>query len=147
MKCPKCNSEDIYLCSAAHAGGKTTTQHSGTSSGYVGSNYTTMHHESTSESLTDFAKKAAPPVGQLGSAIGFLVVMLIANYIGRTEFHHIPAWVSLMLLALLAYSAWSLFKAVKDVPAEKEAKALWEKSWICKRCSAIFVPEQVGPEA
>jgi hypothetical protein len=147
MQCPKCDTQDCFLCSIAHAQGKTTTKTSGSTSGtYYGANGNAGvmggTHRSTSTSLTEFGKKAAPPDNPLGPAIGGLALAIFANFALHGIWPHVSAVASLIFLGLLGLAVWWLYTAIRDQPRFREDKARWQKSWICARCGEIFLPAE-----
>jgi hypothetical protein len=147
MNCPKCESDDVYLCSAAYEQGstRTTTTSRGTAStlGYsqgtgVGTAQTNISTTSSSVSRTAFAEKAAPPKSYLGKmilwAVGSLLAVLVLTPSVWSGLKH-WAWIS------LAGSIVGTFFSFKNRPAYREALARWQKSWICTRCGNKFMPE------
>lgn len=146
MICPKCQSDDVYLCQVAHDHGKTTTKTTGRSTGYgnsashgdgaaYGSQHMEFEHTATSTSLTGFAKQAAPPESTFGTAIGCFVVSLAVLFFAS-------GWVRLVFLVLTALCAWWVFGAFRARPEFKAATERWKKSWICARCGQIFLPDE-----
>ncbi|MGN6424599.1 MAG: hypothetical protein ACTHLA_14960 [Asticcacaulis sp.] len=147
MQCPKCDTQDCFLCSIAHAQGKTTTKTTGSTSGaYYGTNgnagMISGSHTSTSTSLTAFGKKAAPPENPLGPAISFVALAIVSNMIVHGIWPHLNGLVTLIFLGGIGLSLWGLYAAIRDQPRFRNEKARWEQSWICARCGEIFLPPE-----
>lgn len=151
MQCPKCESNDVLLCSVAYEQGKSVTESKGTSEGGDGSGRFTADHESTHTTLTEFAKRAAAPELTTNalwySLIGAVVAFFIVPSVWADLTHHgSPLWLHLLLLALIVVAIYRLATGYKKRSAEDGARrAAWERSWICKRCGAIFDPSGAGP--
>jgi hypothetical protein len=149
MQCPKCESDDVLLCSVAHDQGKTTHQIKGTSNGAVGGQRTTGDHSSTGTSITEFARRAAPPQPAFDRAI-LNVIAAVAAFIilpsALKDLTHSHAnWAYYPLLACIAFTIYRLTVAAKDKPLDRARREEWERSWICKRCGTIFDPENQVP--
>ena len=151
MQCPKCESDDVLLCSVAYEQGKSVTESKGTSEGGDGSGRFTADHESTHTTLTEFAKRAAAPELTTNSLwyslIGAVVAYFVVPEFWRTS-GHVPQWVHLLLLAFIAVAIYRLATGYKKRRSEDDVRrAAWERSWICKRCGTIFDPSKAPPGA
>jgi hypothetical protein len=151
MKCPKCESDDVLLCSVAVAQGTTTTQTKGHSEGGAdGIGRVTSEYSGTQTTLTEFAKRAAAPTPRLNGAIGMVAFAIIAYVVvpaaWRDLAHHTPpGWLNLVLLAAIAWSIYNLVNIYRHRSEDEALHAAWERSWICKRCGTIFDPSEQAP--
>ena len=120
-----------------------------TSGAYYGTNgdagMISGSHNSTSTSLTEFGKKAAPPENPLGPAISFVALAIVSNMIVHGIWPHLNGIVTLIFLGGIGLSLWGLYLAIRDQPRFREDKARWQKSWICARCGEIFLPAERTP--
>jgi hypothetical protein len=153
MQCPKCQSQDVSLCSVVHAQGtvKTTThtQGMGSSTGHIANlGMTTMQTQSsqtqTSQSKTAFAERAAPPTPPILYPIGALALLLFLR-VGLPLVSTIHP-LGLGWLALVVVAAW-LFMEFKKLPQRSLERREWEKSWICGRCGMKFIPKEESSAA
>jgi len=150
MQCPKCESEDVLLCSVAVAQGTSVTKREGTTEGGLdGGGRFTADHESTETVQTEFAKRAAASELTTNSLwyslIGAIVAYFVVPEFWRTS-GHMPQWVHLLLLAAIAIAIYRLVTGYKKRRSEDDRRrAVWARSWICKRCGTIFDPSEKAP--
>ncbi len=91
MQCPKCQSQNVLLCSVAHEQGTVTTTTKGTASG-TGSGYAmgasnafssamNTSVNTTSTSRTAFAERCAPPTSTVWWAILATLAMAVIDIV------------------------------------------------------------------
>jgi hypothetical protein len=165
MQCPKCQSQDVYLCSTAYAQGTMTTETDGDYSGigmnaggatqYLGSG----SHSSTHQ--TAFARDASPPESKHGKAIGIVIGAFLWNIVCAllawgTEPPYLKhssgffyawwnyewVWLRWLNIVLLIAAIWWLRSVNQRMPEYNAALERWRKTWICKRCGTKFVPDE-----
>jgi hypothetical protein len=150
MQCPKCESDDVLSCSVAYEQGKSVIKTKGKSEGGDGGGRFTADHESTHTVLTEFAKRAAAPESTTNSLWYSLFAAVAAYFIVPSVWHdftgHRPQWLNLLLLAGIAITIYRLVTGYKKRRSEDDGqRAVWERSWICKRCGTIFDPSEEAP--
>ena len=151
MQCPKCESEDVLLCSIALAQGTSVIKSKGSSEGGMdGGGRLTANHESTATVLTEFARRAAAPASTTDSLWYSLIAAVVAWIVVPSAWGdmtgHSPQWLYLLLLAGIAIAIYRLVTGYKKRRSEDEGqRAVWERSWICKRCGTIFEPSEEAP--
>jgi hypothetical protein len=151
MQCPKCESDDVLLCSTAYEQGKSVVKRKGKIEGGMdGGGRITADHESTETVLTEFAKRAAAPELTTNSLWYSLIGAVVAFFVVPSVWHdftgHNPQWLYFLLLAAIAVAIYRLVTVYKKRRSENDAqKAAWERSWICKRCGTIFDPSEKVP--
>jgi predicted lipid-binding transport protein (Tim44 family) len=120
----------------------TTTQGTGTAQS-IGSStqggFGVAHHNiqtsSTSTTRTPFAQRAAPPNNWIAAPL--VLLLMLGGIYGILLMGTLPPqnW----LLLLMTLPAYWLYRLIRS-PKYREARAQWEKSWICAACGNIFVP-------
>ena len=153
MQCPQCQSDDVYLCSVAHAQGtsKTTTTTRTQGQGFApsggGASYGAATHTSSSTSMTAFAAQAAPPSSSIPRALAAVVLFFLLTWGLPKMFspsHPEPGGLKfLMTLALLGSIAWVAL-GVRNLPKLRRERETWRRTWICARCGHTFVPTGDG---
>jgi hypothetical protein len=100
-------------------------------------NYQEGSYTGTAVSQTAFAKRAAPPASGIEN---YLWAILIFG--GITIFAVKFSGMFLILLAGIptAVVILLLVRAIIRLPQLSRDKALWEKTWICRRCGDKFLP-------
>ena len=144
MQCPKCQSQDVSLCSVAHEQGTTTTHTSGSAdfggSAMHGGVALKQNINTTSESQTAFAERCAPPTSSLGTALGFCIALMALLFIAP-QFGTGQTVMRIMQGLFGLCAVWSVL-AFLNLPKHRAALARWRKTWICGRCGTFFVPEE-----
>lgn len=144
MQCPKCESQEVYLCSLANEQGTTKSTTSGSISGGGSGGLEEYTVESETTSQTFLAKQAAPPSNAFATARGTLILLIIA-YIVITVVGKLAGIQSLglfgpVMFVLIAGAAISMFIGYGKLAEYHEALTRWKKSWICGSCGTIFIP-------
>jgi hypothetical protein len=148
MKCPQCDSEDVYLCSVAYAQGTSkttsTTRTQGQSYGGGQVAFANASHKTTSSSQTAFAAQAAPPSSKLKPALAAVALSLLVSW-GLSHLtspmHPEPGLLKVIMVAAVLGSIWWVVTAFRHLPQHRLDKERWSRSWICARCGHKFVPE------
>jgi hypothetical protein len=139
MKCsnPKCESEDVVRCEIAYEQG---THRSKSSGSYMSDDGTATSgtHESETVTRTPFAERAAPPVSGISHGIGAVLSLLFILLI-MSAFTPPDALVAVMWLAIAGAIVYTIWR-IKQWPDHRRKKAVWDASWICRRCGTIFQP-------
>ncbi len=143
MHCPKCQSDQTCLCSAAYAA-------RGAAAGAA-----------TALERADLAHDAAPPCSgaraaltPLCLALGLNVVALIGTWAVQAAGQGVgllaawrdyePASLRWVLLAALVAALGYLAVACRRLPADRAARARWAQLWVCRGCGAKFLPGRAG---
>lgn len=138
MECPKCKSSDVVSCQIAYEQGTSKTAMSGdASSTGSGGNYQEGNYTGTAVTQTGFAKRAAPPASGIVDLLWGLMIFGGIT-IAAVKF----SGIGLILLAGIptAIVTLLLVRKIVRLPQLSRDRALWEKTWICKRCGDKFLP-------
>lgn len=102
--------------------------------------------KSTAKSVTDFARRAAPPTNWFGvwSMQAFIsAIAAVAVYF----LHGLVAVIGVLELVAVPWLLVSVTCAVLTYPKrEGYARAMddWRRMWICARCGNKFIPQNVA---
>jgi hypothetical protein len=143
MQCPKCQSQNVFLCSVACEQGTITTTTRGSATSSV--DQTTMHIDTTSTSRTAFAQRCAPPTSTLRWAILATLVMLSANVAMQVHLHVKGMFAgngTHAMLGVLAICVLWLILAIRNRPRYRESLERWRRTWACASCGNFFRFEQ-----
>lgn len=129
----------------AYEQGTSTTTTRGTGTGQsIGSStqggFAVAQHNiqtsTTSTTRTPFAERAAPPNNWIAAPL-VLLLMLGGIYAILLIPGTLPPQNWLLLLMILP--AYWLYRLIRS-PKYREARAQWERTWICAACGNIFLP-------
>jgi hypothetical protein len=150
LACPVCQSEDVKTLRLIHEHGTSTG--TGTTTGWVAGSGNQPGHIATfatrTKTLTDAARKAAPPKKRFNGVvlivIGVLVAAIACGLGGTLALGSAGSYTSgvyivvgIGILALLGGIILAVFDSAynRTVPA---AFAEWDRSWQCQRCGRVF---------
>lgn len=146
--CPTCGSENTQRLSAAYMEG--VSQFSATTSGFgwVGGP-AVANGWTTGTCQTGIAQISAPPQKRsyregllllfLGPVIGALPFAIMEHLNGKAQIHEILAAFSVLTLELFAL-LFLVRAAVHNRTEWPRRMREWQMSWICRRCTKIFLP-------
>ncbi len=146
--CPTCGSENTQRLSTAYMEG--VSQFSATAIGFgwvggpaVANGWTTGTCQTGIAQISAPAQKRSYREGLLllflGPVIGALPFAIMEHLNGKAQIHEILAAMSVLTLELCALV--SLVRAVVHNRTEWPRRMrAWQMSWICRRCTQIFLP-------
>lgn len=144
MQCPKCQSQNVLLCSVAYAQGTVTTTTKGSATSSV--DLTTMHVNTTSTTRTAFARRCAPPpTSTLRWAVLATLVILSVNVAMQIHLHVKGLFAGTgthILLGVLAVCVLWLVLAIRNRPNYRESLQRWRRTWACASCGNFFLIEE-----
>lgn len=143
MQCPKCQSQNVLVCSVAYAQGTITTTTKGSATSSV--DQTNVHVNTTSTSRTAFAQRCAPPTSTLRWAILATLVMLLINVAILAHLHAKQMFAGTgthVMLGILAVCVLWLILAIRNRPNYRESLQRWRKTWACASCGKFFLSEE-----
>ena len=146
--CPTCESANTQRLSTAYMEG--VSQFSATTSGFgwVGGP-AVANGWTTGTCQTGIAQISAPPQKRsyregllllvLGPVIGALPFAIMEHLHGKSQIHEILAALSVLTLELcaLVFLVWAAVHNRTEWPRRMRE---WQMSWICRRCTQIFLP-------
>lgn len=146
FQCTSCGSGDIQRLAIVYESGTSnieTTTHGSTtgvgigSGGRLGVGTAASSHRTSGTQMTELAKRAAPPEQKTG--LGWIAIGLIAAVVLAV----IISWiVAVPVLAGFVFLARQGMQYNSNVwPG---LKSTWDRSWLCHRCGATFVPSSAA---
>jgi len=146
--CPTCGSENTRRLSTAYMSG--VSQFSATTSGFGwaggpagGSGWTTGTCQTTLSQISAPPRKRSYRTGLLllffGPVIGALPFAVMEHLNGKAQIHEVLAAISVIMLELCAVVFLGR-AAAYNRSTWPESYREWQITWICLRCTQIFLP-------
>lgn len=135
IQCECCGSQDMWKASVAYSQGRSSGSYAGSS--YSSDGYGS--HGGSFSSLTDFARRAAPPNAGVSDSLARIIGFSVLTVFG----FNLHPLIGLCGILVVLYYLLKCIYCILRLPWHFKKKSVWQKSWICGRCGTLQV-NQLG---